>query len=269
MSLERIRYFYYIARGFCSSFFRERAARHSANVRAAYERNYSQESNHVFLHKKRRFYIHKKLTVLPVWAYKRFLLLRFAEIIKHFGAASVLELGSGRGLNLLALAVLAPSIKEARGIELSGEGVHAAEENVKRPPFEELQLLTDVSREEIERRIRSVHFQFTEGSITEPHFASASVDVAFSNSVIEQLPRDYLSTFREARRAARLGSFFSEPFREAQRNPFLLMYLRNIDYFRSSYREAEKAGWSVYSFEVPALQKFEFNTGILICKPSL
>ncbi|OHA27746.1 MAG: hypothetical protein A3C08_03245 [Candidatus Taylorbacteria bacterium RIFCSPHIGHO2_02_FULL_47_18] len=268
MSLKRLLYFYYIARGFCSSLFRGHSARRFAHVRAVYERNYVQESNHMFLHKKRKFYVRGKLLVLPVWEYKRFLLLRFAEIVKHFGAATVLELGSGRGLNLLALAVLVPYLKEACGIELSGEGVRAAEENVERPPFEELQLLTGVSREEIERRIRSVHFQFTEGSIIEPHCAPASVDVVFSNSVIEQLPRDYLNAFREARCAARLGSFFSEPFREAQRNPFLLMYLRNIDYFRSSYREAEKAGWRVHSFEIPDMQKFDFNTGILVCKPS-
>lgn len=198
--------------------------------------------------------------------YKRTLLLRYAELLHYFGATSVLELGSGRGLNLLALAVLVPRLTEAQGIELSPEGVRVAEEQVKNPPLQELSYLTGVSAPDIACRVAEVRFSFICGSMTDDVVPSQSVDVVFSNSAIEQLPREYLLAFRAAFHAARQAGFWSEPFREAQGwNFFYRMYLHNIDYFRVSYREAEKAGWRFHSFEVPPLQKYLFNTGILVC----
>lgn len=271
MDAARIKFFYHIARGALSRLcrFRARERRRLSAVRAAYSDNYTHESNEQFLFKRRRFFVHDALQTLPVADYKRFLLARFAKIVEHFGAASVLELGSGRGLNLLSLAALCPRLREAQGIELSPEGVRVAEENVKHPPLRELAYLTGVSEDIASRRIAEVRFSFVCGSITEDIVPPHSVDVVFSNSVVEQIPREYPKVFRAARRAARLGGFWSEPFREAQGwNLFYRMYLKNIDYFCASYREVEKAGWRIRSFEVPQTQKFEFRTGILVCAPS-
>lgn len=273
MDLARLKFFYHIFRGMFSRLMhvRAHARRHPSAVRVAYDDNYTQESNDRFLFKKRHYFVRGVPQTLPVADYKKFLLACFAEIIQHFGAASVLELGSGRGFNLLSLALLVPRLREAHGIELSPEGVRVAEDNVRHPPLRELAYLTGLSEDAVARRIKEVRFSFVCGSITKEIVPPQSVDVVFSNSVIEQVPRDYPQVFRAAFHAARLGGFWSEPFREAQGwNLFYRLYLKNIDYFCASYREVEKAGWRIHSFEVPLLQKFQFNTGILVCtKPQV
>ncbi len=271
MSYARIIFYYHILRTAFSRlvFRRARRDRTEEEVQMAYEMNYTGQNNMDFLLLRRRKFVLGKMANTTVADYKRHLLKRFAGILEDFSARSVLELGSGRGLNLLALAVLVPSLTAATGIELTEAGVRTAEENVKHPPLAALALLTSTSVEYIARRIGEVSFRFLRGSMTMPHLARESVDVVFSNSAIEQLPRrsNYLAAFREAHRAARVGAFWSEPFAEAQgRNLFYRLYLKNIDYFRASYREVEKAGWNAVSFEIPDCQKFEFNTGILICK---
>ena len=234
-------------------------------VREEYDKSYLRESNEDFMFKEQDVFLDGKITTMPVSEYKRFIVGQFSKIISEKKSESILELGSGRGFNILALAALHPEIKKLRGLELSTEGVKVSKRNLAAPPVAILKKLTGLTEWEILSRIRAADIDFTEGSILEIPFPKNSFDAVFSNSVIEQIPRDYMKVFTGVFRVAEKIAFFSEPFKEAQRGHiFNLMHLKNIDYFCASYREVEKAGFKTLSFEIPPLQKFVFNTGLLV-----
>jgi len=107
---------------------------------------------------------------------------------------------------------------------------------------------------------------FVQGTISALPFADNEFECVFSNSVIEQFPRQYMKVFKEAKRVCSNVAFFSEPFREAEPDPIRRLYLRNIDYFNASYSEVTRAGFDIVNFDVPALQKFSFNDGLLTCR---
>ncbi|MDP3727438.1 MAG: class I SAM-dependent methyltransferase [bacterium] len=203
---------------------------------------------------------------VPKAAMRKIHLGELSRALEEFkGVQSVLELGSGNGINILALAALHPEIKVWRGIEMTPEGVAAAEHIRKEPPLKELVYLTDLPWDTIARRLAAADIEFQQGSILNLPFPDRSIDMVFSRLVIEQLPRDYPQAFREARRVARLGGFFLEEFYEAQSNVFQRIQLLNLDYFRASYREVERAGWKVKSFGRLPMNKVEFSFGLLVC----
>jgi SAM-dependent methyltransferase len=266
------RFYYFTLRTALSHavFPHKRRERLEASVKDQYSGNYSEETNEGFMQRRRSMFLKgKHIPDFPVVEHKRILLKKFSEIFLRFDTESLLELGSGRGFNILSLAVLCPEIKKLRGVELSPHGVETAKKNFKNPPLALLSQLTSVSEEEITRRLTGRDIDFIEGSITKLPFESKSFDAVFSNSVIEQIPKEYPSVFSEASRVARKVGVWSEPFREAQQHhPMKLLYLKNTDHFRASYKDIETCGWKVRDFEVSELQKFEFNTAFVTATPS-
>jgi len=115
-------------------------------------------------------------------------------------------------------------------------------------------------------KIKNRDIEVIQGSIRSLPYKDNTFDFVYSNSVIEQFPRDYMLPFEEAYRVTSNAAFFSEPFKEAEPNILRRLHLKNIDYFNASYHEVEKVGFSVRSFFVPTLQKFAFNTGNLVCE---
>ena len=266
------RFYYYTLRTALSHavFPNKKKTREESSVKEQYSGNYSEETNETFMMKRRSMFLNgKHVPDFPVIEHKKILMKRFADVFTEFKPESLLELGSGRGFNILSLAVLCPDIKKMRGVELSPRGVETARMNFKNPPLALLSQLTSVSKEEVARRLAGRDIDFVEGSITKLPFENKSFDAVFSNSVIEQIPKEYPSVFSEALRVARKVGVWSEPFREAQRHhPMKLLFLKNTDHFRSSFKEVEKVGWRVRDFEISELQKFEFNTGFLTATPS-
>ena len=259
---------YHVLRGAVSQVFRpaRRLQRNENVVDDTYSFNYTRETNNDFMFKRQDVFINGTRAVYPVIEYKKIILQKFAGKLSVFYPESILELGSGRGFNVLTLAVLLPQVKRLRGIELSENGVNQAKANFKNPPTNILCRLSGVSKTEVLKRLQGRDIDFIRGSILELPFKDNEFDAMFSNSVIEQIPRDCGRVFTESFRVAKKASIFNEPFYEAQRfNIFKLMYLRNIDYFRASYDDVSESGWNIYQFEIPEIQKFVFSTGILTC----
>lgn len=265
----KLKFYYHIFRGTISRWFfvGKRFVRTESHVKDQYGQNYETETNHNFLFQKKKMLIDGKLAIWPVIEHKKFVLKKLSQKINAFSPESLLELGSGRGFNLLTLAVLLPNLKVIRGVELTPEGVRVAKENIISPPIEILSELIGFDQLEVRRRLLNRDIEVVEGSIRGLPFPDKTFDVVFSNSVIEQIPDDYLRVFRESFRVAIKGGVWSEPFREAQKNNlFKILYLGNIDYFRASYKTVSRAGWQIKDFEVPRIQKFVFNTGFLIAE---
>ncbi len=198
----------------------------------------------------------------------KFRVLRFSRIITDLrltdDITSVLELGSGNGINILALAVLHPEIKVWRGIDLTPQGIRAATWLLTHPPLAYLKFVTGLDEKVIGERLSNRDIQFQLGNmLTLPH-ADGSYDLAFTSQSIEQLPRDYLRAFREIRRVTKKYAIFLEEFREVQ-NVFNRMHLKNVDYFCASFQELSDAGFRILKFEPYPLSSLYLRLGLAVC----
>lgn len=246
-----------------------RRDRDEAYVLSVYKKHYDKSGDlelDIIASKSELFRRNDCVEHFPSQEYKRELIKNVSAAISRFEPKSILDMGCGRGFFVMALAVLHPSISKVRGIELSPSGVAYAHKLIANPPIETLKILTGLSDLIIRERLKNRDIEIIQGTIRSLPYADNSIDFVYSNSVIEQFPRDYMLPFQEAYRVVSKVALFSEPFREAEPNILRRLHLKNLDYFNASYHEVEKTGFAVHSFSVPTLQKFAFNTGVLVCE---
>lgn len=193
---------------------------------------------------------------------KKLVLRKFVDLICDLRPTTVIELGSGSGINILALAVMCPFVKKWTGIELVEKGVKMSKEFLKNPNFAALTYLTGESKEKITEIFGVSDIEFRQGDMTDLPLEDNSFDMAITNNTIEQVPGDYMEAFKEIKRIANQAVFI-EAFKEAQtfRN---WLYLLRKDYFRSSYKEVEKAGFKISKFE--RLYNKRYTNCLLLCK---
>lgn len=208
----------------------------------------------------------RRLVLCRSLDHRKFFLEHLGRVAASLEPRRALELGSGNGINVLALAVLQPSLEFLRGIELTPEGVKAARSLRDQPPIPVLRYLTGQTEAVIQKRIAGCDIDFVQGDMTQPlPWRAGEFDFVFSCWAFEQIPRGYSAAFREVLRVLRGYALFLEAFREAQANLFQRMHLANLDYFRAPIRVAEEAGFKILKFEPMALTKIKFTTGSLLC----
>lgn len=248
-------------------FFNKRFATHRTKdfVRNSYNKaweGFNQSWNPVILE------FNKDVVLWPAVDTRRFRVLYFSRAIKDLelrsNIRSVLELGSGSGINVLALAVLHLEIKIWNGVELTQAGVKTAKKLLEHPPIKHLRYITGLDEQTIRERLSKSDIRFVEGDILNLPFKNNSFDLVYSALAIEQIPQEYPWAFREARRVCAGYAFFLEEFLEAQ-NIFHRMSLSNLDYFCASYREVEKADFRIIKYEPYPLSKLDFRLGFLLC----
>lgn len=218
-----------------------------------------------FLYKPRPAFYHGDAAVIRGLDLQKQAIHEISEMIRAFRPVSVLELGAGNGINLLALAALHPEIKTWTGIDITESGPEAAGQMYRSPPLEELTYMIGLDQAEISQRIPYAVIDIRVGDMRTLPFADASFDFVFSHVAFEQLPRDHLVAFREARRICSGHACFIEEFREAQRSFLQRIHLRNVDYFRASYRVVEEAGFTLLKFVPMPLQNMKLGCGMAVC----
>lgn len=195
-------------------------------------------------------------------------ILTVSSYITKIKPASVLELGSGNGINIICLAVLHPDIK-ITGVELMKSGVNASEYLLLNPPVEIISYITGYDHETILSRLQGAdtRVEFIEGDITRlASFSGASFDFLFSVFVLEQLPSRYPDAFLEAYRVAKNYALFIEAFREVQFNIFERIYLWCRDYFRQPVSVLSMAGFTVDEFRALEIRKMTHGGGIALVR---
>ncbi len=197
---------------------------------------------------------------------RKFFLKHADSYIKSVRPKSILELGSGIGINLLALSALNPFIERISGIELTQQGLHVFKQMINDPPIDELVYLTELDPQTIKKRIIVDRFDVRQGDMRNLPWDDKSFDFVFSLWALEQLPRTYNEAFAEAERVCSAHALFMEEFKEAQQNIFQRIHLKNVDYFRASFREVEKSGFKVSRFEPMPIGKVKLNHGSLFCR---
>ncbi len=200
--------------------------------------------------------------------HRKFLISYINDVVNSIHPKTVLEVGSGNGLNVLALAVVNPKLKKIVGIELTDNGIEFSKLSLANPPIEALKYLTGQDEQLIKKRLMETEIDFVKGNILNMQFTNNSFDFAFSCVTIEQIPRDYLKAFSEINRVVRGHALFLEAFKEAQENIFNHLYLVSKDYFRASFKEVEKAGLQILKLKPLRLRKLKFRTAGLLCKTS-
>ena len=212
--------------------------------------------------------LHGELVFLRGLDHVKYFISQISREINELHPEKVLELGSGNGFNILALAALNPDVKIWCGVELTHEGVEASQKLFTNPPYRELKYVTGIPKEKLEILLGSKTriIQFIQGDILSLPYRDREFEFVFSCFVIEQIPRDYSKAFREAYRVSKIRGLFIEAFAEAQKNIFEIMHLWNMDYFRSSIHEVEEAGFTIIKFELLKSKKLEFTGGVLLCE---
>lgn len=198
---------------------------------------------------------------------RKHILREISDVLTFIKPGNVLEMGSGNGFNVLALAILNPEIKIWEGIELTEGGVEAAKRFLANPPLDALMYVTSKPKEEILATLQNAKIKFMQGDITGlSHYSNDSFDCVFTYQSIEQIPVEYYKAFSEAYRITRKHAIFFEGFKEAQRNIFQRIHQINADYFRYSFQVTKKTGFRILKFEPSAFDKLHLSNGLLLCE---
>jgi len=184
-----------------------------------------------------------------------------SHIFDQLECNSILDVGSGRGNNIIALASLNPD-REFYGVELTKSGYERSLQwghDLKIRPMP----LVDIGEDVTKIDFRKVHF--FNSSATALPLQDKSVDVCFTNFALEQIPRDYPKALSEMRRVTRKYGVFIESFRESL--SFVdTLDLKNRDQFRFSYKEFERYGFRPVFFSTDFIRKTKFGSGLLIAE---
>lgn len=163
---------------------------------------------------------------------KRAYLLLIYRIIEKLAPRTVLEVGSGNGLNLLLLANRFPDIRFA-GIELSANGVSSAKAMAVAPlpsyleRFSPQPLLT--------REAPNVTFE--QASAVQLPYDDNSFDLVLTVQALEQMEAVRSQALSEIARVARRNTVMVEPFKEWNEDGLRRLYIESAGYFRGAICE--------------------------------
>jgi protein-L-isoaspartate O-methyltransferase len=235
-------------------------------VSRIYEEQYA-SSNEEFVRSREKRRDAFLLAGRPVWGNGWYSIEFRTQIIERVvdltGAASVLEVGAGRGVNLVQLALARPAL-HLEGLELTETGVARSRALATRPPAELLRIAgasePDPAQREALRRLR-----FTCGDATRMPYEDDSFDLALTYLVLEQIPEAYAQVVREMGRVSRRWCAFVEPFADAN-GALGQAQLRSLDYFRARTAEFRELGLEPVHFTTAIPQKVHFRTGLLVAE---
>lgn len=210
--------------------------------------------------------LHGRLILCRSIDHRAFFMEHFSHILSSLRPESVLEMGSGNGFNLLALAVMHPEIKTFRGVELTDAGVATFQMFLKNPPVEDLVYVTGHSEAVVRERLSGRDIRCVKGDMLKLPFPENTFSLVFTCWALEQIPDEYPTAFAEAHRVSKRHAVFFEAFYEAQENIFQLLHLKNLDYFHAPIHDVKKTGFEILSFEPMALSKIKFTTGALLAE---
>jgi SAM-dependent methyltransferase len=185
-----------------------------------------------------------------------------ADKISKYNFKSVLEVGSGAGLNLVLLAPLFPNV-EFVGLEPTDSGVRVSKNFINSPPpqFEKANKLGKLT-----------NIQIVKGSILDKQslkqLNGLETDFVFTTAVLEQL-NNYLDVVFENIFALSNGHFlFSEEWLEANYLIENYKVLVDNDYFRTSWNYLNNFNNEIEVLErfIPAFQPRWLKYGVVFAR---
>lgn len=165
--------------------------------------------------------------------------LAMLHVLRQVMPGSALEVGSGRGLNMLVLAGLLPQVGFT-GLELTKGGVDATNAQAALPalpPGLEAFSVEPPSDRTAYRRVKAVR-----GAAAELPFDTASFDLVYSRLALEQMEPIRPQAMAEMARVSRRYVLMVEPFREVNASGVRRQYIVGNTYFQGAISELGNYG---------------------------
>lgn len=165
--------------------------------------------------------------------------LLFAAVIGQLKPKTVLEVGSGNGINLLSLAGAFPGTRFT-GLELTREGV----EQARRAQADSGTVGIVQAYTPLEVRDPSAieRIEFVQGDASAMPFEDGSFDLVMTVLAVEQMESIRAAALSEIARVARGHVLMLEPFRDMNASGFRRLYVKSRNYFRGSIAELRGFG---------------------------
>lgn len=180
----------------------------------------------------------RKLLLDPAAA-TRLRTVLFAAVIKHLKPKSVLEVGSGNGINLLSLAGAFPDV-EFNGLELTNEGVLQSRKAQSDAKIAEI--IRAYSPLETRDPTAIGRIRFVQGDASAMPFEGSSFDLVMTVLAVEQMESIRAAALREIARVTRGHALMLEPFRDMNARGLRRLYVKSRGYFRGSIDELRSYG---------------------------
>jgi SAM-dependent methyltransferase len=192
---------------------------------------------------------------------KRVHQLLLARVLEWLRPTSVVEIGSGYGLNLLLLSMQFPSIHFS-GVELTVAGLETTRALIDDPATPErlasfaVGPLRDISAL---KRI-----EIRQGNADSLPADAKSVDMAVTVLALEQMERIRDSALRELSRVARHHVVMIEPFADWNADGHRREYIRRHDYFAARVDELPRYGLIPLVATADMPNKLSFRAGLVV-----
>lgn len=171
---------------------------------------------------------------------KRVYLYLLGRILESLKPNTVLEVGSGIGVNLAYLCRKYDVI-EFSGLELTKSGVERAADIIENLPTELIKFYP--SPVSAEKNFVSSPVLYQASALDMP-FKDGAFEFVYSVQALEQMNRIRHDVIREMYRVSSQYACFIEAFRDYNKGSLTLNMMKR-DYFRGSVRELDKYGFSV------------------------
>lgn len=234
--------------------------RTQALVRESYERIFSltnEEWARQMAQSDSRLVYKNERWIANGWLIKNIIIQMLDGVFNQLECGNVLEVGSGRGDNIVSLALKNPGLN-LTGLEFTESGLRRGRELANNPQF--AVNTVDVIEPS---GLNGDKVSFVKGSALEMPFRDDSFDAVFTTLSLEQIPYDYPKVLQEIKRVASKYAVFLEPFSEAN-NLKGWLHLKKFDYFRFSYSKFKDFGFKPRCFFTDYPQKANQGSGLLV-----
>jgi SAM-dependent methyltransferase len=189
-------------------------------------------------------------------------LLGLAKVVERLQPASVLEVGAGPGMNLIALSVVFPEIEYA-GAELTARGVRAARSFQDAPLPEHFKQIAPLP---VRNGTAHRNIRFEQADVQKLPFPDAAFDLVFTRLAVEQMEQIRDRAFAEIHRVAKSHVVFIEPFPDFNRDPLQILATKVKNYISLGIDELSRYGFEpVFRFgDWP--QKITNGAGMVVCR---
>jgi SAM-dependent methyltransferase len=192
---------------------------------------------------------------------KRVHQLFLVRVLQWLRPQSVLEVGSGYGLNLLLLSMQFPDIRFL-GVELTQAGVAATKALADDPSTPDR--LAPFAIEPLADRQALRRLDVRHGSADALPLPDGAVDVAVTVLALEQMERIRAQALRELARVARHHVVMIEPFADWNAEGHRLEYIRRHDYFAARVDELPRYGLRPVVATADMPNKLTFRAGLVV-----
>ena len=190
-------------------------------------------------------------------------ILQLAATIETLGPRTVLEVGSGDGLNLMVLAAMFPEVRFT-GIELTRGGVEVARRFQSEADFPEEAAAAFPARRLDPQAFRRVDFR--RGSARRLRAPTASFDLVVTCVALEQMESIRAAALTEVARVAGRWTAMIEPFRDFNADGMRRRYIEAYDYFQGGVDDLPRYGLEPQFVSADVPQKLNLHTALVVCR---